>query len=302
MTDWDIIGIENGGRDENKRWMAPKPETPRSEQWLFKPRRMHPGERGEFTHSDVSEVIASRLAWAMGLPAADCRLASRLDDEGELILGAVSRNVAGPGFDIHSGGTHLEAIAGYRRVRRHGKADRDEGYTLDAVAAVLEGLNGPPGWGHLTACQVFAGYLVLDAWIANTDRHPRNWAMLEHVASGFSSLAPTFDHGSALGSGMNDAARCKRDVKSFCGGGKARPFEPTGSNLLGLAVEAAGRFDGKFWFDRCAEIPLADIEAIMEPCSARLSEVAYTFVHDVLIENQRRVKECLSEPPRGVSW
>lgn len=28
------------------------------------------------------------------------------------------------------------------------------------------------------AFDVFTGYLLLDAWIANTDRHPHNWGVL----------------------------------------------------------------------------------------------------------------------------
>jgi hypothetical protein len=61
----------------------------------------------------------------------------------------------------------------------------------------------------------FAGLLVLDALIGNTDRHHENWALLLHHSSpkGESAipleLAPSYDHASSLGREMTDEKRAQ---------------------------------------------------------------------------------------------
>jgi serine/threonine protein kinase HipA of HipAB toxin-antitoxin module len=47
------------------------------------------------------------------------------------------------------------------------------------------------------ADDVFLGYLMLDAWIANLDRHHENWGLvLTKDITGH--LAPSYDHASSL--------------------------------------------------------------------------------------------------------
>jgi hypothetical protein len=56
---------------------------------------------------------------------------------------------------------------------------RVEGYDLTSIARVLEpyvGWQAPFG-----AFDCFAGLLVLDALIANTDRHHENWGVIEET-------------------------------------------------------------------------------------------------------------------------
>ena len=57
--------------------------------------------------------------------------------------------------------------------------------------------------------QQFAGYLVLDALIGNTDRHHENWALLRRESKEGVTyrLAPSFDHASSLGREMRDGRR-----------------------------------------------------------------------------------------------
>lgn len=50
--------------------------------------------------------------------------------------------------------------------------------------------------GLSSALDVFAGYVLLDAWIANQDRHHENWGALRMGTALY--LAPSFDHGAAL--------------------------------------------------------------------------------------------------------
>ena len=74
----------------------------------------------------------------------------------------------------------------------------------------------PIGWvnveGIKTAVEVFAGYLMLDAWIANQDRHHENWGLVIVFESEKPKihLAPTFDHASSLGRNETDKNRQER--------------------------------------------------------------------------------------------
>jgi hypothetical protein len=287
VTDWAVIRREEEGRDEDKLWLGRSAGSPRVEQWLWKP-RPPTGNGTVWQMNDAAEVIASRLAWSLGMPAADCRYAVR---EGS--LGVISRNVTPPSHDLHNASTVLAEIDGYVHHQQEGggRLRSDEGYTLDAVEHVLDGLSGPPGWEHLRAFELFAGFLVLDAFVANTDRHPQNWAILEDRGTGERALAPTFDHGRALGSGMTDEKRRSADVPVWCARGRANPFTPR-EGLLHLARRAVEGSAAAWWLTR---VKLLDIEHIHEMMSAppgRLSVDASSFMEQVLIENRRRLCTC----------
>jgi hypothetical protein len=81
-------------------------------------------------------------------------------------------------------------------------------YTLDFVFEVLADERNNiriadsslPG-AVSDATGLFTGYLLLDAWIGNTDRHHQNWGVIErNTPKGVRrTMAPTFDHASCLG-------------------------------------------------------------------------------------------------------
>lgn len=52
-------------------------------------------------------------------------------------------------------------------------------------------------------------YMILDGMIANTDRHHQNWMLINEYKCGINNLtvAPSFDHGSSLGSKLADQER-----------------------------------------------------------------------------------------------
>lgn len=291
LDGWSVIGPEVAGRDERKLWVAPRPGATRADHWLWKPRRTT-GDGTVPAINDAVEVIASRLADRLRLPAADCRFAIRHGERG-----LISHNVTPHGHDLHGGDVFLGEVQGYVRRptridaagRERGRVRQDEGYTLEAVEQVLADVPGPPGWEQHTAYQVFAGYLVLDALIANTDRHPRNWALLERRGDGQRFLAPTFDHGSALGYGMTDEQRARRNVEEFCRRGQANPFTPRGQRLRDLALRAVARAKAEMWVDRLASLTLEDFRATLEAPPENLSVVASTFIEQVLTVNRRRL-------------
>jgi hypothetical protein len=144
---------------------------------------------------------------------------------------------------------------------------------------------------------VFAGFLVFDAWVANTDRHALNWAVLSR--RGTRRLAHSFDHGSALASGVADDRLGSLDVARFCRRGFATRFEGgLKRQLVELAVEAVRLIGGRsrVWTDRLASIE-QDAWAQMLAEVPRVSDVRRRFLDEMLLENQRRISDACSAAP-----
>lgn len=292
VTAWAVIRDEPGGRDPNKRWLAADPDAPRHQHWLWKSRQKT-GDGSETALTDCAEVIVSRLASRIDLPAAVCRFAVCDGD-----WGVISRNVTPDGFSLNTGAAYLPEVEGYERHSAEssrglgaGRMRRDRGYTLDAVQQVLTNVRPPPGTSGFNAFGVFAGYLVLDALTGNTDRHPGNWALLESDEDGTRYLAATYDHGSALGAGLTEQNRRTRRPEVFAARGRANPFEPRGQLLVDLALEAVARADAGLWLSRLATLDRETVRAVLEAPSGRLSEVAARFIEDVILENRRRLSD-----------
>jgi hypothetical protein len=80
----------------------------------------------------------------------------------------------------------------------------------------------PIGWtpfaGIGAAVDVFVGYLMLDAWIGNTDRHHENWGLVVHAQG--THLAPSYDHAASLGAHETEENRhdrlTTRDTVGLC--------------------------------------------------------------------------------------
>ncbi len=103
------------------------------------------------------------------------------------------------------------------------KRRRAREYTIAAVHNVLArpGVGLPPApipfpAEVIDAFGVFLGYLMLDAWIGNTDRHHENWGLLwrGEGAPRPLTLAPSFDHASSLGRELTDDKRTREGDSS----------------------------------------------------------------------------------------
>jgi hypothetical protein len=98
-------------------------------------------------------------------------------------------------------------------------------HTIDVVLSVIadKSVNLPINWIHSfgieKAVEVFVGYLLLDAWIGNGDRHHENWGIIRTQAKSTleatKHLAPTYDHASSLGRDLSDEQRRKRSVEAY---------------------------------------------------------------------------------------
>jgi len=293
VTDWPVLSQESGGADA-KDWITP-PELANGESreqwWLYKPVKL--GVRGATTgqpstyrrHDDEAERIACALAQLVGVPSADVELARNSEREG-----IISRNVTPDGWSIQGGDVILSELPGYLSCLSEPRPKNRIGHNLANISRILANCGGPPGaYETWRAFDVFAGYLVFDAWIANTDRHAMNWAVLER--QGRRMLAPTFDHGSALASGSADEDLQRKDPVRFSRQGMATRFEDGKTvTLVELAHRAVELASGRApeWIERLEAITEADVAGVLGGVRG-LSDIRRTFMAEVLQENRRRL-------------
>ncbi|HEX7880970.1 MAG TPA: hypothetical protein VF720_16280, partial [Candidatus Eisenbacteria bacterium] len=189
---------------------------------------------------------------------------------------------------------------------------RGSAHTIHRVVRLLgfRGLRIPHGMpidsSVISPKDVFAGYLMLDAWIGNQDRHHENWGVII-TPTGEVFLAPTFDHASSLGRNETDANRAKRLATRDVGFGLERYVEraqtplyesetsPTPLTTLGAFLGAA-RFSpkaSKVWLDRMMAIPDTEIVSIFERIPRTLiSDVAIEFAIKMLQLNRARLAKA----------
>ncbi len=138
----------------------------------------------------------------------------------------------------------------------------------------------------LSAFDSFAGYLMFDALIGNTDRHHENWAAVAETHR----LAPSYDHGASLG--FNVPPYRRGQVEQAAERGTARHF-PGRPQLVSLAREALGRADkaaADTWLERVDDVDIAQVEsAVAQIPESWMSEGARTFVVDFIATNRRRL-------------
>lgn len=282
IDDWTVVGAEGSGGDE-KDWL----EAPDRSRWLFKPRTEHEGwAQGE----DWAEKIACELAAFLGVPAAHVELAVRDGRQG-----LVSLSLRPAGSELQPGGLLLaQLLSGYEPHRR----DRS-GHSLDNIERVLGDVAPPPQLTGMTAFEAFAGYLVMDALIANQDRHDENWAVLRPLpGTGPVTLAGSYDHGSSLGFNLTDARRtvvlARDGVPDFAARARAQRFDHAGDGL-GTLVELAHRALARCspaardqWLRSVAAIDDAIVDETIDRIP-KLSDPVRSFTRALLTTNRRRL-------------
>lgn len=262
-------------------------------------------ERG--TGEDWAEKVACELATLLGLPHVHYEMAYDLDQErpGVVCASCTPRPLA----LAHGNQLLLALDPDYPAGEEH--RYRSRAHTVDAVFGVVCLLDMPsPDWCEDLPAQigstagVFAGYLLLDAWIANQDRHHENWGAIwdgERLA-----LAPSFDHGAALARNLSDEERQERltsrdrnrQIPHFAQRARSALYaDPTSARPL--TTWAAWRafavrvpVEAEVWRQRLARVQPAEVVGILERIHPdRMSAVCRRFTLDLLIENQRRLME-----------
>lgn len=228
VTSWPVLNQEPAGGEE-KVWLTDTGATA----WLFKPVVARDGRRqGE----DWAEYIAAKIATAMGVPAAEVRLASRAS-----LDGCLSKDVSPDDWTDQPGSVLLAEIVDHFDTGAKNRV----GHSLTNIARVLTGFGAPPGFvgpDWMTAFDVFAGYLTFDALIGNRDRHSDNWSVLEKGDE--RRLMDSYDHASSLGFQLLDARRRRlllsdTELERWVRKGTAHRFENgRRTSLVALAHEA----------------------------------------------------------------
>jgi hypothetical protein len=267
--------------------------------YLFKEGR--PG-----TGDDWSEKVASELCNLLGLPHADYDLAVWKGKRGVVCPTFVPEG----GRLVHGNELLAEAVSEYpaRQFFRVGQ------HTLSSVLAIMEDefIRVPIGWGMwpsgMLAIDVFVGYLMLDAWVANQDRHHENWALVIREPAIY--LAPTYDHASSLGSNETDQNRKDRLTTRDRGRSIERYVERarsafflSPSNPKPLSTVDAFHYAGKVrpaaargWLESLAKLSWRDVQMIFEQIPRGLiSDVAIEFALTMLALNRQRLLTLYKE-------
>lgn len=266
-------------------------ERPGKTRWLFK--EIRPG-----TGEDWAEKVAAELADRMGLPHARYELA-----ECGGARGVITPSFVPPGGQLEHGSQLLvQFVRGYSGARRF----RNRGHTLRRVLAVLHGVGLPPHADlpseFSDGVDAFVGFLALDAWIANQDRHHDNWGVIA-MPNQQRCLAPTFDHSSSLGRNETDAVRGRllsqnaaAEMRQFVSRAQSafyatpsavRPI--TTLEAFGAAARQRPRA-ARAWLERLERIMDHESQSILERIpSSHISALAIQFAHRMLVLNRERL-------------
>jgi len=265
-------------------------------------------ERG--TGEDWAEKLACELCRRIRLPHVEYELAAEYDGDTYLQPGVVCPHCAPSPESLVLGNQLLLAHdpAYPRQVHRKYKVSA---YTVDAVLQCVQKLE-PPSWrwraiaptGIATALDVFVGYVMLDAWIANQDRHHENWAAIALPEEKGLRLAPTFDHGASLARNVSDAERKERlesrdrgrQIPYFASRARSAFYASSADCRTLGTVEAFDRFAqaapaaGKIWLEGIRGVTRKEIEAIIQEVPLdRMSDVARRFTLELITANQERL-------------
>jgi hypothetical protein len=265
--------------------------APDDQLWLFKPVvETSVGVQGE----DWSEKVASAIANVLGVPAAQVELATR-----DGVRGCISRDLKPSGWQLQPGSVLLTSVVPDYLARARYRT----GHSAANIASALRGSSSPSGFVEpgFTAFDVFVGYLLFDALIANQDRHEENWAVLVPDVSSHTpeELCGSFDHASSLGFNLTDRERLsrltQRGMDDWARKGRARRFErDPGSAPLSLVEYAlnAGQFASrgtlKYWLERVGDFQVADVSDIVGTVPG-LSVPTATFILEVVTINRGRL-------------
>lgn len=282
-----------------------KPKTwlvePDSGLWLFKASRVRAHEpSGE----DWAEKVASEIAKLLGVPHATIELAHRSGTRGVISATFVAKE----SYLVHGNELLSAKDIDYPQDER---SNDTPGYTIASIKEALKGVakpdqqaNEPAIPPEAEAFEWFAGYLVLDAWINNTDRHHMNWG----VITPDNRLAPSFDHGSSLAFGETEARRARllgpegTSAAEWLERGRAKPFQgmPSMISVATEALERCSEVNRTGWISRLEQVDLTVVDSIIDkvpetgPSGTIMSDTARTLCKEILRINRERLLNVIA--------
>jgi excisionase family DNA binding protein len=298
ISDLDPVRIEQMGTKE-KYWFSRKEEhwywNSKGDEFIFKSGREGTGE-------NWAEKIAAELCELLELPHAQYDLAIYRQRKG-----VISPKFVPAGAWLRHGNEILpECIHDYQKLKRYHQTQ----HTVRAVFDILsdEQIQSPPGWSNqgdiISASDIFVGYLLLDVWIANTDRHHENWGLIIFPGDKRTCLAPTFDHASSLGRNVTDFERKERILTRDKGrnmdhyikkANSAFYSDQDGRRLLSTLESFSQASEirpeaARYWLDRFQRVSMDEVEIIIRKIPGEeMSEIAKEFAWTVLEKNRQRI-------------
>ena len=258
----------------------------------------------EGTGENWAEKVACELCCLLGLPHAEYDLAIYRGKKG-----VVTPNFAPLGTRLVLGN---EILARYLPEYETKRRFRHRQHKLRLVTAYVSDhrIELPIGWnGNDTidaAIGVFIGYIVLDAWIANQDRHHENWGVIWDTSDLRTHLAPTFDHASSLGRNENDEDRESRlitrdrgrNMYSYVSRARSAFYPSYGSKKPLTTIEAVkmvnstDKVSTRYWLEQLNRISPLDTRAILNRIpKEEMSDVTLEFTQKMLELNRERLLE-----------
>ena len=261
--------------------------------YLFKENRPDSGEHW-------AEKAVSEICNLIGIPHANYDLARYKEKKGVICNNFVPQG----GVLIHGNELLLARDEKYPVARLY----RVKEHTLELVMHTIGLIKAQPpvGWKMAESIQrgtdVFVGYLMLDAFIANQDRHHENWGLIWTKEKTI-HLAPSYDHASSLGRNESDDRRNHRlttkgrdgrlliegyveNAQSAFYGDSAR------LKTIDAFSRAAKRNPsaGKFWLNQLNNLTDRAVQEIFDRIPAsEVSEMATKFAQSMLRFNKLRL-------------
>lgn len=289
VTAWERLNTEQMGT-KPKFWCLDESGI----EFLFKESRSHAGEHW-------SEKVAAEIAGALGLPHAEIDLAV-CDGKN----GTISRTFlhpTEPSSLIHGNELLFEHDPNYPidapnfRLAQH-TLDRIISGLRGSGAVLPDGFTGPEGV-H-TACDLFVGYLLLDALIVNTDRHHANWAVIlspNRDGTYLVEIAPTFDHASSLGRELSDSHRsAKLDAERTRQQHQHQPRHRP-QTIAGYLESDKGR--GRIYQSEHDENPLHPMQ-VFQKAREKFPDAAEAWLNRLEAVPMTRFEEIVAEVPSKI--
>ncbi|WP_078293462.1 HipA domain-containing protein [Mycobacterium sp. D16R24] len=292
VSEWEVVVVETNGEDETL-WLA-DPDTGIA--WMYKPPTIKNGFR---QREDFAEYLACELAGLLRVPCATVQLAILDGDRG-----CISRDLKPRGWDLQAGALLLAD----RDPNYQSGADKPKGrpgHSLARIAEALRDVDLPPEHpmpAGFRAFDVFTGFLVLDAWIANRDRHDENWSvLLPPPGDNRLYLSPSYDQAGSLAYNLPDQVCADRlanpgAVAGWAAKGTAWRFEHDPQigpcTLVELAVDALQRCSAavrRYWLDNLANVSHTTSVAVLLQDIPDMSQHWRTFASELLRINQERL-------------
>lgn len=198
------------------------------------------------------------------------------------------------------------------RVRRYGEPS----HTLEAIFSVFDYFDcRPPESFTASEPQIdvigaFAGYILLDALIGNTDRHHQNWAVTVAPGEDRFCLAATFDHASCLGRDLPEEEIVKRlatrdagfSPEAYAERARSALFRPSETEKSMTTLEAFERVQrlhskhGAVWLNRVENISEKEFGDILTAVpESRMPVAAKKFALRTMMHNRNRLLKLREE-------